>query len=692
VPSLERRPWRTVALLVIGLIAGALAVALREAGAFEWLEHSSLEARFAIRGTHPPPANVVVIAVDIESKRRAGRYPIPRAQEAAVVDALRRAGATVVAFDLALEGRTSRGADLRLARSLERTGAAVVAVTAIRAGGRTQPLVGRVPFDGVRVRPGHLFLPTDSDTVVRRFPAAYRGVPGLAIVAANLEDARTKIADAPAGALIDFAGPADTVASVPFWKVRNGSFEASLVRGRVAVVGPTETVAGDVRATAVAGEAMPGPEIQANAIATALAGYPLRRMSAGATTVLLLLLGGAVCVLSILPRGPMRRSGVGGATVAVAGALALVAWTVGAQLAFGAGTVVDYSTGAFALLASFGGGGALFWTAGRRERQEQRRLFADYSPELVRRVLDHSAADPAALSNTEIVAGYRVEQLIGKGGMGVVYRATQLSFPREVALKLIRPSQALHPSFRARFKREATAAALVGHPNIVPVYDAGEDDGILYISMQLVSGTDLAKLLRRLGPLDGKLLVAVVRQIAAALDAAHAHGLVHRDVKPGNILLTTNLEHAYLTDFGVAKQLGEDHGLTRPGGWVGTIDYLAPELVDAQPASARSDIYALTAVLYHGAAGAVPFDLPSAAAKLRAHATVIPPSVPLGPAALDDVIARGMAKDPAQRFATASELAAAAARAFGLGEPEPPSPRADPDPPLPDQGPTEVAE
>jgi CHASE2 domain-containing sensor protein len=689
VPGLELRWRRAVALLAVGLIAGGLAIALRDVGGFTWLEQRSTEARFSIRGKRAPSPQVVVIAIDIESVRQTGRYPIPRTMEAELVDTLRRAGAKVVAFDLRLEDRRDRAGDERLARALRRTGAAVVAVRTIREGGLTEPLVGRFPFDGTRVRPGNWFLPTDSDTVIRRFPTGYKDVPSLAVVAAALYDPRTKIANAPAGALIDFPGRTGTVPSLRFIDVLDGRFDANSVRGKIAVVGPTETVGPDDHATGVGGSAMPGPEIHASAMATALAGYPLRTMSSGATAALLLAVGVGVSLLGMLP--PRRRGRMGAGGVAAVGALALVGWTVGAQLAFGAGTVVDYSAGMFALLASCGGTVALVSATGRRERQEQRKLFADYSPELVRRVLDHGSADPAALASTEIIAGYQIEQVIGEGGMGVVYRATQLSLPREVALKLIRPKQALRPEFRARFKREAAAAALVGHPNIVPVYDAGEDDGILYISMQLVDGIDLAQILRRTGHLDGALLVRVIRQIAAALDAAHARGLIHRDVKPANILLTADLDHAYLTDFGVAKQIGDDDGLTRPGAWVGTIDYLAPELIEGREAGPRSDIYALAAVLYHCATGAVPFDLPNDAAKLHAHLTVPPETVGPGSGKLDAVIARGMAKDPADRFVNASELATAVARASGEGGPELPARPPDPDAPCPGQGPTEVA-
>lgn len=675
-PSLDVRWWQAVVLLGIGALTAALAIGLREVAAFEGLEHSTLQKRFAIRGEGAPSPDVVIVGLDNESLLHVDRPPLPRDQHGEVVDHLRDAGARVIAYDFAFEQPTDKAADLALARAFRRAPAAAVSVSLTSPGGGVEPLAGRVAYSAT-VQAGSTTVAPDNDGVIRRFPEPDNGVPPFATVAAALHE-RRPMKPAPARALIDFRGGAGHVSSLSFINVLDDDFHPDRVRGRTVVVGPTAPNLLDLQATGVGGAPMSGPEIQANAITTALAGYPLRTLPSAATALLLLVLaltGPIALSLRAL------KSRIGWRSVAAAAAIALGAWTVAAQLAFGAGAVVDYSAGVFALLAWSAGAGGLVAFAGRRERREQRELFAEFSPDVVKQVLRHDSVDPAALTNTEIIAGYRLEEVIGVGGMGVVYRAVQLDLGREVALKLIRPGQALNPDFRARFKREAASASAIAHQNIVPVYEASVNDGLLYIAMALVKGTDVAKMLKLLRSLDPAHVLMIVDQIASALDAAHLERLVHRDVKPANILVTGDFRHAYLTDFGIAKHIDGSDGLTRPGGWVGTIDYLAPELIEGDEASPRSDIYALTAVVYHCVTGAVPFDLPSDAAKLRAHAASPPPTIVTtgsdAPAALDAVIARGMAKDPVDRYATASELAFAVARAYGPGgepQPEPPPP------------------
>jgi CHASE2 domain-containing sensor protein len=653
------------ALLLIGVLAGTSAIALRELRTLDWLEHRAVQARFSIRGEQEPSPEVVVVTLDIPSVRRVRGYPPPRRSSAKVIDALRVAGAHVIAFDLELASRTDdRPADLALARALHHTGAAVVSVSTVGEDAYTEPLVGRVPFDD-RVRAGLTGLQQDGDGAVRRFPRSFLGVPAFAVVAAALQSPRAELAEAPARALIDYAGRAGTVPTLSYAAVLDGRFDQQAVRGKVVVIGPSYPAAGDLHPTAVGGPAMPGPEIHANAIATALDGYPLRTVAPGATAVLLFVLGAAV-VLPLWVR--MRKAPIGGTSVFVAGVGVLGMWTVAAQVAFESGAVVDYSAGVFAVLAAAAGAAAVVAVLRRPERAELRRLFADYTPSVVHRVLAQSALDPAGIAREEIIAGYALDELIGEGGMGVVYRATELGLDREVALKLIRPQFALRASHRARFERETRAATLIGHPNIVPVYAAGEDDGLLYISMMLVDGIDLARTIAVFGTLDHGPLVTILRQVGSALDAAHASGLVHRDVKPANILVTTEPPHAYLTDFGIAKQLGDDD-LTITDGWVGTVDYLAPEIAAGAEASPQSDVYALTGVLFYCVTASVPFDLSSNTAKLRAHADAPRPSASAhgAPAALDVVIARGMAKQAGDRYATAAEMASAAACALGLG-------------------------
>ena len=196
------------------------------------------------------------------------------------------------------------------------------------------------------------------------------------------------------------------------------------------------------------------------------------------------------------------------------------------------------------------------------------------------------------------IAGCRIETVAGRGGMGIVYRATQLSLGRPVALKLIAPEHAADANFRERFQRESRMAAAIDHPNVIPVYEAGEEDGRLYLVMRWVAGTDLHRLLRAEGRIEPERAAAIVNQVAGALDAAHAAGLVHRDVKPANVLLSG--DHAYLADFGLTRFAGADT-LTTAGHFLGTVDYMAPEQFHPGPNDARADVYALACVLLRGA-------------------------------------------------------------------------------------------
>jgi serine/threonine protein kinase len=272
-----------------------------------------------------------------------------------------------------------------------------------------------------------------------------------------------------------------------------------------------------------------------------------------------------------------------------------------------------------------------------------------------------------------VTGGYRIESCVARGGMGVIYRATQLGLERTVALKVVAPELAHDEAFRERFKREARLAAGLDHPNILPVYEAGEVDGRLFLAMRYVVGTDMDTLIGREGKLAPARAVAIVAQVASALDAAHSRGLVHRDVKPGNILIAEEYgeERAYLTDFGLTKSSGADAHLTRTGVVVGTLDYVAPEQVQGGAVDGRADTYALACVLYHAVTGAVPFDRPGDVAKMWAHLNDPPPSAmaasPVVSPALDGVIRRGMAKLPDERYASSGEFAREARSALGAG-------------------------
>jgi YVTN family beta-propeller protein len=274
-----------------------------------------------------------------------------------------------------------------------------------------------------------------------------------------------------------------------------------------------------------------------------------------------------------------------------------------------------------------------------------------------------------------VIAGYRIESLIGRGGMSVVYLAEHDRLHRKAALKLLAPELSENESFRTRFIRESELAAGLDHPNVIPVYDAGEAEGVLYIAMRYVKGSDLKAYLRSNGALDPTSALQVVEQVASALDAAHAAGLVHRDVKPANVLIAEGrggpLGHLYLGDFGLTKKALSASGITRTGQFVGTLDYVAPEQIKNEPVDGRADVYSLGCMLYECLSGRPPFERDAEVATMFAHITDPPPRPtdvrPELPEAIDGVIARAMAKDPAERYPTAGALATAARGALGVG-------------------------
>src|SRR3954453_8523878 len=258
---------------------------------------------------------------------------------------------------------------------------------------------------------------------------------------------------------------------------------------------------------------------------------------------------------------------------------------------------------------------------------------------------------------------YELESLIGVGGMGEVWRARDTRRDRLVAIKLLPESLAHDREFTQRFRRESEVAARLREPHVIPIHDYGEIDGRLYIEMRLVDGKDLAGLLQD-GPLPPARAVAFIAQIAEALDAAHADGLVHRDVKPSNVLVTTN-DFVYVVDFGIARSIGSTRtALTISGATVGTLDYMAPERFTNEPIDGRTDVYSLACLLCECLTGQRPFQGPDLPSLLYAHLHLEPPRpselVQGVPAELNAVIARGMAKRPDDRFATPCELSGAA--------------------------------
>ncbi|MET8136396.1 MULTISPECIES: serine/threonine-protein kinase [unclassified Streptomyces] len=257
------------------------------------------------------------------------------------------------------------------------------------------------------------------------------------------------------------------------------------------------------------------------------------------------------------------------------------------------------------------------------------------------------------------IAGYRIEREIGRGGMAVVYQAKDLRLDRTVALKLLAPELARNDTFRGRFTHESRVAAAIDHPHIVPVFEAGETDGVLYIAMRYVAGRDLRHLLDREGPLPVAVAARIALQVASALDAAHDHGLVHRDVKPGNILVAQGTdsdhpEHVYLTDFGLTKKSLSLTGFTSVGQFVGTLDYVAPEQISGKPVDGRCDVYSLGCVVYETMAGKPPFQRDDDMALLWAHQYDQPPALttkrPDIPDAVDAVLAKALSKSPDDRY------------------------------------------
>jgi serine/threonine protein kinase len=272
------------------------------------------------------------------------------------------------------------------------------------------------------------------------------------------------------------------------------------------------------------------------------------------------------------------------------------------------------------------------------------------------------------LSAGSTFAGYEIEGVVGSGGVGILYRARQLRLDRPVALKVVEPDIASDAVIRERLRRETRTVAALDHPNIAPLYEAGEQDGTIYIVTRWVEGTELGALIRRESPVEPARAARFAAQIADALELAHEKGLVHRDVKPSNVIVTDE-DHVYLTDFGLAKRAGSASGLTGAAQQLATVDYVAPEVVEGGEPSAASDVYALGCVLYEMLVGAAPFAGEAGGmAKMWAHLNSEPPSIreqrPDVPGALEEVIGHAMAKAPRDR-PSALDFREAALRAVG---------------------------
>jgi len=272
------------------------------------------------------------------------------------------------------------------------------------------------------------------------------------------------------------------------------------------------------------------------------------------------------------------------------------------------------------------------------------------------------------LSPGSTFAGYEIDGVVGSGGIGILYRARQLRLDRPVALKVVEPDVASDRVIREQLRREARTVAALDHPNVVPLYEAGEEEGTVYIVTRWLEGTELGILIRREGPLDPPRAARIAAQLASALEVAHERGLVHRDVKPSNVIVTAE-DHAYLTDFGLTKRAGSASGLTMAGRLLGTVDYVAPEQIEGDEPAAPGDVYSLGCVLFEMLTGAPPFgDQGGGTAKMWAQLNAEPPPVrerrPDVPPGLADLVARALAKRPDAR-PDAAAFGAAALEAVG---------------------------
>jgi serine/threonine protein kinase len=301
-------------------------------------------------------------------------------------------------------------------------------------------------------------------------------------------------------------------------------------------------------------------------------------------------------------------------------------------------------------------------------------------------VSDHrrETPDPQGLASAAIgqmprvgaeFASYRIQGVLGRGGMSVVFRADNLRLGNEIALKVLSAELSENDAFRERFVRESRLAASINHPNIIPIYDAGEEDGLLYIAMRYVAGSDLKSMIRQEGPISMRRAADIISQVARGLSVAHERGLVHRDIKPANILTERaggageTVDHAYLADFGLMKHQVSRSGLTDTGQFLGTVDYVAPEQVEGRQTDHRADVYSLGCVLYECLTGSVPYPRDSDVAVLFAHVQDTVPRItdlrPDLPSTIDEIAARAMAKRPEHRYASAGELSRDLSEAVG---------------------------
>jgi CHASE2 domain-containing sensor protein/predicted Ser/Thr protein kinase len=638
-------------LLAVVAAAASLALVARGSGALDSAELSTVDARFHVRGNEKPSRGIAIVAVDQKSLSQLSIAPdrIARTLHATLIDELHRDGARLIAYDVQFVGRKGAAEDTALKRAIFAARPVLLATHDTNAGpvpvpaGETDP--GRL---GAAI--GSVGTPTDSDGLVRRMLYAPVQLKTFDVRAAELVLGRpvSERNFPDNSAWIDYAGPPGTFSTFSISDAVSGRIPATAFRHKIVLVGYTDPALMDLAQTPVSSTPMAGVEVHANALETILDGFPLRPAPGWFDVLLILVVAALPGLLAV--RLPALY--VLGASLA---ALALL--LVGVQLAFDSGWIVSLVSPTLGLFLAGAGSAGVDSLMTTREL----RSLSESIDRLVKRI-----------GPGEVIGDYRVEELVGRGGMGVVYRATQLSLDRQVALKVIVPELADDDEFRARFKRESLVAASIDHPNVVPVYEAGAEGNLLFLSMRFIHGVDLHTLLQSEGPLPPTRAAHVIEQVASALAAAHARGLVHRDVKPANVLVEESADdHVYLTDFGLTRRVDSDSAVTQAGTMMGTLDYIPPEQINGQDLDPRADVYALGCVLYEILTGRVPFERDSDMAKLFAHVSSDVPSARVWRPELtdrvDEVIRRAMAKHPDERYSSAQELAQAATAALAVG-------------------------
>ncbi len=503
-----------LALLGVVLLAAAGAILAHDGHLLRRVEQLTIDARFQIRGPRRSAAasRIVLVTVDdatfnyLRNHERNGQWAFPRRYHARVIDRLSRAGARVIAYDIAFEDRSDPADDGALLDSIARAGNVALSATTANAAGETPVLGGRRVQRAVGAQVGNAVLKADSDGVAHNTYYSINGVRSFAVVVAEAARGRPVPVSWFGGrerpVPIDYVGPPSAFRTVSYSRVLSGHFPAGLFAGKTVIVGASAAKLQDLHQTPVSGTPMAGPEVEANQVATVLEGIPLRRPPETTTVLLIVLLA------LLVPLAGIRLGTIG---VVAVGLGALPAWAVATQIAFDSGTQLDFSDPAAALLLATLGTALVGLRADSRERRRLRTLFAADTAAVVEGVL--GPAGPRPLEPTSIIAGYRIEEPIGRGGMGVVYRATQQALGRTVAIKLIATERAQDPVFRERFKLESRLAAAIEHVNVIPVYEAGEDDGLLFIAMRLVAGTDLAAVLNREGALDPARVTQLIAQL-----------------------------------------------------------------------------------------------------------------------------------------------------------------------------------